>query len=578
MKKKVLPLVIGIMISITTFGMRGTHFPILSSNIGFDSVQIATKIDSVFSGSYQLYLIVKKSGDSIWHNGSVTATSGTGIKINSVYGLLYGTTYSFALIAKKGNVYDTLPGNATFQTLSKPAFPSITWTKQPAAGTSKVIVSVVGADHYTARIFAYYGPSFDSTNVISGTGNFSDTLFMATPQPNVNTNFYVYFLADQNVPIASDTFIRADSLRTPNLIRGEVLLNSIIPGIDTAKATVSVILGTYAAQLKWYLKDSSGTTIATVANAQVPSSGFYSHTFTGLSANKLYSYYAVLRDSLGSDTVYQTFRTLSRPAIAAPAVTLSQSVTSNCGRLTLNQLTVTPSTGDTSTVYILQSKTGNFDDSVRIFTQTGIFAAKSIYNTDASSLSANSWYYFKAVGLSQTGIRSESNIVSGLTMPGGGPMVYVAMADVNANFPRLICSGSGNCDLTRLVIEIKDNTGNVVYTINPSVGTSNFDTTFVLPNLPGGWYTANVTAINSYSSGVLQIVPFQRGLSTGVIEHLTQKPDATVEVFSISTGRLLWVGKFSELYQQPQLYDLNDPLVIYDPITKESYKVSIKTK
>lgn len=574
MKKKISTLIMGFLFATSTFAITGTQLPVNSNDIGFDSVVATMNVTSITPftpADYQTFLIAKKMGDSVVIFGNPIVTNGIGRKTSGIYGLMYGTTYQFWRVFKQGNVYDTIYCG-TFTTLAKPSFPTISVVKQPAVSTSLLIITVTGADRYYPQITAFYGNRYDSTsNTITGTGTFTDTIRLTTPNANIAINYCLYFEVSAGVPVADDTIVKCDSLRTPSVVQGQVSYVPINPATDSARATVMVILGTYSANLKWYLKDSSGTVIATVPNQHITNSAFYSHTFLGLIPNKLYTYYAVLTDVMGSDTVWQTFRTLPKALVPAPVIVVSPSITSNCGRLTLTQATFS---GDTTKARVVISYTGNFTDAITAKVLDPVIGNnKVIYDINVTDLPANTRVYIKIIGTTSDSLVGESNVVSGLTPPIiMGPTMDIAIINNNTANPKLQVIANGNCDRATGFIEIKQN-GFTVRSITISIGSGSYDSLIDLSTLPEGDYVVEAVAKTAmFPNGILRAVAFHKGLATGIKENFSKKPDAEVIVYNYM-GTELWSGKYSLLQYETQLF--GKYIIVYDVESGRGFHTSI---
>jgi hypothetical protein len=394
MKTKILTLITSFFFATSVFAISGTALPFGQDDIGFDSAVATINVTSIVpftNTNYQAFIMAKEMNDSVIIFGNSIVTAGTGRKTASIYGLMYETTYQYWWIFKQGNMYDTVYCG-TFTTLAKPSFPTISVVEQPGIPTSLLIITVTGADRYRPMVTAFYANHYDSTsNTITGTGTFTETIRLTTPNANTATNYCLYFEAPRGVPVANDTIVKCDSLRTPTLANAQFSLNAVSNlTTNSARTSVSITKGSFNGTLKRILKDSLGVTVRTLPDTAVTTAiGVYPADYTGLSADKFYKYYFIYTDQLRTDTVWGTFRTGQRALVPAPTVTVSPSITSNCGMLTLTQFTVTPISGDTASAHVVMSITGNFNDSVTVESFFGITSTRTIYNTDILNLPAN---------------------------------------------------------------------------------------------------------------------------------------------------------------------------------------------
>lgn len=578
MKKKISTLIMGFLFATSTFAITGTQLPVNSNDIGFDSVVATMNVTSITPftpADYQTFLIAKKMGDSVVIFGNPIVTNGIGRKTSGIYGLMYGTTYQFWRVFKQGNVYDTIYCG-TFTTLAKPSFPTISVVKQPAVSTSLLIITVTGADRYYPQITAFYGNRYDSTsNTITGTGTFTDTIRLTTPNANIAINYCLYFEVSAGVPVADDTIVKCDSLRTPSLMNAQLSLNTVSNlTTNSARTSVSIMKGSFNGTLKRILKDSLGVVVRTLQDTAVTAAtGTYPADYTGLSADKFYKYYFIYSDQLRTDTVWGSFRTAQRALVPAPTVTVSPSITSNCGMLTLTQFTVTPISGDTASAHVVMSITGNFNDSVTVESFFGITSARTIYNTDILNLPANTRVYLKVIATSVDGLKNESNVVSGLTPPIiMGPTMDIAIINNNTANPKLQVIANGNCDRATGFIEIKQN-GFTVRSITISIGSGSYDSLIDLSTLPEGDYVVEAVAKTAmFPNGILRAVAFHKGLATGIKENFSKKPDAEVIVYNYM-GTELWSGKYSLLQYETQLF--GKYIIVYDVESGRGFHTSI---
>ncbi len=344
-------------------------------------------------------------------------------------------------------------------------------------------------------------------------------------------------------------------------------------GIDTVQIISRVTKGNAGDDYVFVrVYDSTGTNVLfTLAKQAVNTNTLNYFRESELFENTAYVAEIVGINSAGRDSLRVSFRTLAKPKLAGPILTLSPSITATCGKLSFSQMTVSPVSGDTCSIYLLASTDGNFYDTVIVYNQSGIRAYRNITNTDVFGLRAGIHYYFKLVGFSKDRVPSSSNIVEAWTLSGDKPNAIFSVNNPTSTTPSLHIVGSGNCDYTLVFYSVVNiSNGDTVFSgMFPNDGGS-INRTIIMPNFPNGTYRAMVFAWNSYDYSDGMTIEFQRGTATGIVDHLKKNPDASIQVFTVS-GIMLWQGKYSE-FQQLSSESKNQVIIIYSPETGESIK------
>ena len=284
--------------------VEGRNYPAI--NVTFNSATIITQLDSIYPGVSQSKVIVKKLGDSIFISGPTIPVTGRGQLSSSVYGLSPSTEYISARTLQDSTHRDTIWSTVTFTTLPAPVYPNITFLIQPNLDSTKFTVSISNANGITPKFYIAYGPTYSSfTDTAYGTGTFSHTFSLYTPNPLTSYNYCVNFLRDTVLQVRDS----CKSFTTPAAIKGDITNVVTTTGIDSVKFSISMNIGTYPGNLKIILKDSVGTIISTSAPITVSSSGTYNYVIRGLAGNTPYFYVATLSNATGTDTAANSIRT-----------------------------------------------------------------------------------------------------------------------------------------------------------------------------------------------------------------------------------------------------------------------------
>lgn len=575
--KKLLLLFASVFLYIGSFAVTGNPLPIAPGDTGYTNVTASVNVLSIsFSGIYQKYIIVQQIGDSVWLNGYATPDSGIGIKTNSITGLYRATNYRWAVVFRKNNVFDTMFGG-TFRTLNVPSFPTFSIQKIQKIGTSMLVIKVVGDIHLRSSIFGlYYNPSYQMTNIIQGTGTWTDTIRLITPTASTTYGYCLQFLPDTITGLKDSLMCYGESITTPAITDGSIF-NQSATNVTEDSATINAMvqLGTYTGTIQFHIKDPASTSyLQSSPVIPVNTNGNYSYTFSGLSDGKDYSYVVIFRDTLDSDTLPGHFTTLSIPRISAPTPIFYGGAWSDCG-LGFASIRVTPATGDTFRFVIVRrtDATIYFPDTIfRLNLQT-----RTVDNVDIplSAPLGDTRFYYKIIAYSKDNAMSESNIINILTPAGNIPAIGVQVEGMtNSPTPYITFTSDGMCDFSTTTVEIKKSPSSVpVFTDSIEVGVGQYQGLIDLPNFINGDYHVEVCIYNRYGSPTCYEKDFRRALVTGIIEHKPEEFDPTTEVDVTPIGGQL-LGKIP--YDQLDYSGISKGAVILHYVKKPGEEYSWK--
>ena len=552
--KKLLLIFVAVFLSLgVSASVSGTHLPIAPGDTLYDGVTISTYVSNIsFTGNYETYLIAKKVGDSVWLNGNQITSTGTGVKTSSILGLRVGTTYQFSRVFKKAGVFDTLPGT-TFKTLNVANFPTFTVQKIPKVGFSMLVVTVTGDVHLYSEWRAWYGQTYEQSNLISGTGSWSDTIFLFTPIANTTYSYFFTFHVD-SITGLRDSLINNNglnySITTPAITDGYIFSPSAINVTkDSATIKATVQLGTYTGIIQFHVKDPASTSYL-LSSPVIPvnTNGVYSYIFSGLSDGKDYQYVVVFRDSLDADTLVGHFTTLSIPKIAAPTVSFFGGTWSDCGKVYVS-LSVTPVTGDTCRFIILRRviNTTVWDT---VYSRNLLTTMITLSDLELSAPLGGTHFEFKIVGYSKDRLMSESSIINVMTPAGNIPAMSVQVDGMTISpTPYITFTSDGMCDFSTVTVQITNNSNHAIEVSDSvEVGVFQMQGRLNLPNFGNGSYHVEVCIFNSYGSPDCYEQDFQRLLMTGVINHIPDHfdPSTQVEVIGVQ-GQSFGTFHYNEL-------------------------------
>jgi hypothetical protein len=565
--KKLLLLFASVFLYIGSFAsVSGTHLPIAPGDTLYDGVTISTYVQNIsFTGNYETYLIAKKVGDSVWLSGNQITSTGIGVKTSSITGLRPGTTYQFSRVFKKAGVFDTLLGT-TFRTLNVANFPTFTVQKIPKIGFSMLILTVSGDVHLYSEWRAWYGQTYEQSNLIFGTGNWSDTIFLFTPTANTTYNYFFTFHVDSITGLRDSLLNNNYSITTPVITDGNVS-NQSVTGVTKDSATINafVQLGTYTGTIQFHVKDpASSTYLQSSPVIPTNTNGSYSYTFSGLSDGKDYSYVIVFRDTLDADTLVGHFTTLSIPKIAAPAVTFFGGTWADCGKVYVS-LKISPVSGDTCRFVILRRiiNTTVWDT---IYSRNLLTAMLTLSDLELAAPYGGTRFEFKIVGYSKDRLMSESSIINVLTPAGNIPAMSVQVDGMTISpTPYITFTSDGMCDFSTVTIGITKSPNSTVFADSIEVGVAQYQGLINLPNFDNGDYHVEVCIFNRYGSPACYERDFTRTL-VGIVNHNKPEefdPSTEIDVVSVLGQRL---GKFR--YNELNFIGLPRQIVILHYVKK----------
>ncbi len=503
----------------------------ISSDSTWKSITLTSYIISSDLPSPSSWRIIgKKTGDSVYLQGDTLITTSVGTKVTTLQHVAPATTYRIKLIGWKNAVADTIDmGYVT--TASLPSAPTVTYDVFPKIGVSTITVHVAGAHGYRYKVKAIYGTSYVSSNSIIGTENFTDTLYLSTPLPSTAYSYIILGYYLDSVPGLADGPIKTGTLTTPAVDTGYIIGTTI--GVtayrDSVRASVSIHAGMYPGTLIWSLYDSTGSLIFGRIVSGIINSGSYSQLFSGLMPGTLYYLNVQYSDQLNTDSLSGYIRTLPRPTIPAANVSLSGSIMSNCGRITIGTIAITGTTSGHLTLFKIARGTdgATFPDTVLVI--PGISRDTTLYNLDVPADLANTRTYYKGIVFSEDNISNVSNVVNAKTPPGDVPSLSLEVKD--SIVPVVITTGDGWCDRTTILITLYNSAHNSVFTTAIDAGTALYRKRILTTQLPAGNYTFHVCARNQYGE-VCNDESFSHFLATGIIELKdTHSFDPTTIVF-----------------------------------------------
>lgn len=549
--KKLLLIFVAVFLSLgASASVSGTHLPIAPGDTLYDGVTISTYVSNIsFTGNYETYLIAKKVGDSTWLNGNSITSIGMGVKTSSILGLHYGTTYQFSRVFKKSGVFDTLPGT-TFRTLNAANFPTISVQKVPKIGFSMLIVTFTGDVHLYSELRAWYGPTYEQSNLVFGTGNWSDTIFLFTPTANTTYSYFFTFHVDSITGLRDSLLNNNYSIVTPAIGDGSISNQSATNVTeDSATINATVQLGMYTGTIQFHVKDPASTSyLQSSPVIPVNTNGNYSYIFSGLSDGKDYSYVIIFRDTLDADTLVGHFTTLAIPKTPAPAVMFFGGTSSDCGVVYVS-LKVTPVFGDTCRFVILRRiiNTTGWDT---IYSRNLLTAMLTLSDLELTAPLGDTRFEFQIVGYSKDLVISRSLIINVLTPAGNIPAISVQVEGMTISpTPYITFTSDGMCDFSTTTVEIKKIPSSVpVFTDSVEVGVAQYQGRINLPNFANGDYHVEVCIFNRYGSPDCYEKDFSRVLATGIIEHKPEEfnPTTVVDVITMG-GQSLGKFRYNEL-------------------------------
>ncbi len=517
-------------------GVTGSHLPINQNNITYYSVIIPFNVVSTtYSGNYKMKSICKEDTTTVWISGDTSTNSGTGVKLNQIRGLKSSTLYRFKTIVWK----DTLPPDTiiggTFTTAAAPAYPSITINEIPKIGSSQLVVTVTGANGYAPKLWGIYGNLYEyTTDTMSGTGNFKDTLYLETPEANTVQYYCIWFHPGIGVPLR-DTLIKCDSFKTPEIIAGTISGLVMVSGIDTMKVSAVVSLGTFPGTVTFIAKDSLGVIRGSSAQISATISGIYSYVFRGLNQNTLYYVEAMLNDSVSTDTVVGSKRTLIRPLKPAPAARFitSPAPVTYCGHIDLGGYTIIPSSGDIGRAVIvrgLDSNLSNMIDTIQRFNTIMTNLSQGVFSTPAPQTGVR--YHWRIITWSMDGVMAVSPAISCPSGPRISPNYLLDVVGLSTSQnPVLEISGDAFCESAVIYITAYNSSTGQTFYDTIDVGYDHFSINEPWPNLPpGDWtvYSSLRTASFTIESEMPKVT---RNLATGIKQNISEQ----IYVFPIPT-------------------------------------------
>jgi hypothetical protein len=562
---------------------------IISNQTGLGQVsdktaQVSADLYGAAGTHYKVVVLKKTAGTNFVPDDSAYVT-GTGfvtaVPILFTFDSLNPSTtyyYEFRLYKRYGDstLLQTTNAGYSFTTTATPASGTITSvTVQPVVGGLRLIVNG-NANGSTSNLIAYANEATYSgggwlyqseIDILPGVFTaFTDTLVISNLS-SVSYKIQIRLLPTNGMPAIISSFYYGTPLTGTKPIVSNPTMNI---GIDTVQIISRVTKGNTGDDSVFVrVYDSTGINVLfTLAKQAVNTNTLNYFRKSELFENTAYVAEIIGINSAGRDSLRVSFRTLAKPKLAGPSLTLSPSITATCGKLTFSQMTVSPVSGDTCTIYLLASTDGNFYDTVIVYNQSGIRTYRNITNTDVFGLRAGTFYYFKLVGFSKDRVSSSSNVVDTWTLSGDKPNAIFSVNNPTSTTPSLHIVGSGNCDYTLVFYSVTNlSNGDTVFSgMFPNNGVS-IDRTLIMPNFPNGTYRAEVFAWNSYGYSDGMTIEFQRG-SVGIIENLQKDPDLFVQIFGLS-GIILWQGKYSDFKMSGSN---NQMIIIYSPEIGESIK------
>jgi hypothetical protein len=588
MKKTIITAIFAVITASISFGQSLVSNQAPPAQISNTSAQVSCDLYGAAGTRYKIVVIKKTSGgnflpdDSLFVNGLGFANPrNIAFTLDS---LVANTTYfyEFRLYKAYGDssLISTTVDGYYFTTTPTPQSGVITSVVvQPIVNGLKLIVtgntngSISNLIGYANQV-SYTGTGWQYQSELDTLPGlfttFTDTLII-TGLSVVQHKIQIRLIPNNGMPVVVSVLYYG----TPLIgTKPTVYTPTINVGIDTVQIISRVTKGNAGDDSVFVrIYDSTGTNVLYALTKQAVNTNILNYfRKSGLSENTAYVAEIVGVNSAGRDSLRVAFRTLVKPKLAGPTLTLSQSITATCGKLSFSQMTVSPVSGDTCSILLLASTDGNFYDTVVVYSQSGISIVKGLLNVEVTGLRAGTHYYFKIIGLSKDRVMSTSNVVDVWTLSGDKPNAIFSVDNATSTTPKLHIVGSGNCDYTLVFYSVVNiSNGDTVFSGMFANDGGSIDRTLTMPNFPNGTYRAIVFAWNSYDYSDGMAIEFQRGIATGIVEHLKKNPDAFIQVYVVS-GIILWQGKYSE-FQQLKSESKNKVIIIYSPETGESMKM-----
>jgi len=207
------------------------------------------------------------------------------------------------------------------------------------------------------------------------------------------------------------------------------------------------------------------------------------------------------------------------PITEAPEIQMG-TASADCGSVSLDQVSIIPFPEDTATVYAILVH-GDVTDTIRVWDSiTNIVTLFGITHDSVRADTEYRWYITTVSKDSET-----RTLFKAVTTPPGDSPTIVFVAE-NTEPTTLHIAGDPFCDNTEIQITVTSHEALYVFSTVFEAGSKPFEFQVTLPpEMPAGWHTIIVSAVNQYGSSEKDTVFFRGGVSTGLLDQKTPQDD-----------------------------------------------------